>query len=313
MSLKLLSTNPFRILGTCVLSLCVITGLDMRTSLADFTFNWLPNHHRAGDQGSDPGPTQTCNFTGITNFGSCEGRAGQGDREIAFANSDTTPFVQEFVEVGGIRYYHVIVGDGRTDAFAQEAYIRVGGQVMADGNDTSSSGGRAITDATRRNCAFGVAVTDACGNGLDPLRNAAAAFTGNGSANPERVIMRQVIRDGDLVDEFSKLDFLKKPTISQKLTAADIVSEFTIDMSNSNYQTNTTPGTIINTVNLIDPLISGDFNAATPVQNSAAVVTAGRYTWTPGPDANFGNSSGSYTYFDGNFDVNAVNWKDFKN
>ena len=320
MNLKSSPMHRYRLLGAQVFFLCTTMALDMSASRADLTLNWTPDAATVSSLGSDF-PVVRCNFPGFANVGSCAGSGG--DREIAFTNADTTPFAQEFVSVAGVRYYHVIVGDGRTDAFAQEVYIRAGGQVLADGVETSSSGGRAITDVTRRDCAIGLAITDACGNGLDPLRNAAAAFTGNGSGNPERVIMRQVVKDGALVDTFEKNSFTQKPKITQTLTDANLAAVFSMDMSNSDYKASTTGdnaarGITTNTLTLINPGIpaanAGNFDMATsPVQNSVKNVTGGLYTWAPGPDANFGNSSGTYTYSDGNVDLNAMRWQDFKN
>lgn len=348
MSPNPLSNHPFCTLSAYALVLCTMMALDMKASLADFTFNWTPNSAARDDDLDGKKAVMICNFPSISiaNYGSCE--SGIADpRYFSFENTsqngtgvDTTPFVQEFVTVAGVRYYHVIVGDGRTQNFAQEAYIRLGGsdnveldkepQVFADGHASSSSGGRGFKDASDwRSCAEGREVSDACANGWDPLRNAASAFTGNGTANPERVIMRQVLKDGGLVDTFEKgvsngvfTTFDKKPKITQTLTTADLNAVFSLDMSNSDYKASTTAdntvrGAMVNTLRLINPQIpagAGDFGVAgatAQVRNS--IVTGGLFTWTPGLNADFGFSSGTYTYEGGNFDVNAVKWKEFKN
>lgn len=337
---NLLSNHLFRTLSAGALLLCAIMALDMRASLAEpgFNFNWTSAPSALYEKRAE----MRCNFPGASNAGSCAGSIVD-PRFFSFANTaqngtgtDTTPFVQEFVEVGGVRYYHVIVGDGRslseggtTNGFAQEVYIRVGSNnlVFADGHESSSSGGRGFKDSSDwRSCADGAAVSDACANGWDPLRNNASVFTGNGTGNPERVIMRQVIKDGALFDTFEKILFSQKPKISQKLSALDIAAEFTLDMGNSDYKASTTvdnarSGTVINKVTLIGPNagIPGNFDATAAAANfttanaPAANVTGGRFTWAPGPNADFGFSSGSYSYSEGNFDVNAVKWKEYKN
>lgn len=328
MSPNPLSNHLFRTLSAYALLLCAIMALDMQASLAEpgFNFNW----QRVG--GADGRRAEmTCNLPGSSNTGSCSGSIVD-PRFFSFANTaqsgtgtDTTPFLQELVEVGGVKYYHVIVGDGLADqGFAQEAYIRVGsGQPFADGHESSSSRGRGFKDSSDwRSCAEGKAVSDACANGWDPLRNAASAFTGNGTANPERVIMRQVLKDGGLVDTFEKTSFALKPKLTQTLTTPGLSAVFSLDMSNSDYKASTTAdnatrGIMINTLRLINPQIpagAGDFGgvgATAQTQNS--VVTGGLFTWEPGADADFGFSNGTYTYDGDKFDVNAMNWKEFKN
>lgn len=325
MSPNPLSNHLFRTLSAYTLLLCALMSLDLRSSFAEpgFNFNWTPITDADGRRAD-----MICNFPGIPNSGSCEGSLGER-RFFSFQNTDqsgtgtdATPFVQEVIEVGGVQYYHVIVGDGRTQDFAQEVYIRVGGEdVFADGNPSSSSGGRGVTDETRRACSDGAPVTDACGNGLDPLRND-SRFTGTGTGNPERVIMRQLVKSGGLVDTFEKTSFALKPKLIQTLSTPDLSALFSLDMSNSDYKASTTadnatPGIMVNTLNLINsgiPANGGNFGVAGVLgQTQNSTVTGGRFTWAPGPSTDLGFSSGTYTYDGGNFNVNAVEWDNFKN
>lgn len=316
--------------------LCAIMMVACTSAQADLTFNWTADpasrviYDSRNEGNARGGGFMICNFPDNTQCHDGDrdfppGSGGPGGQSFTNVAADnTTPFVQEVVEVAGIRYYHVIVGNGTAagfdaglvQGFAQEVYIRLGSNVNKFGDltdqPTSASGGR------------GVAVDrcsgDTCGNGIAPLRNAAAVFTGNGTGNPELVIMRQVIKDGDLFDAFEKTSFTQKPKITQRLSAPDMTTEFVLDMSNSDYKASTTGdnatrGIMTNTLNLINPEIQGDFNMATsPLQNSVKNITGGLYTWTPGTNADFGLSSGTYVYGEGGTDVlNAVRWQDFKN
>ena len=327
---KLLSINRFQMLNPHVFTVCAIMMLACTSAQADLTFNWTADpaasrviYDARSENNERGGGFMICNFPNNLQChdGSRDFPGGSVRSFTGVAADDTTPFVQEVVEVAGVRYYHVIVGNGTAagfdaglaQGFAQEVYIRLGSNVNKFGDltdqPTSASGGRGVAD--------GGCVGDTCGNGIAPLRNAASVFTGNGTGNPELVIMRQVIKDGDLFDAFEKTSFNQKPKITQRLSAADLTTEFVLDMSNSDYKASTTGdnatrGIMINTLNLINPEIQGDFNMATsPVQNSVKNITGGLYTWAPGTNVDFGNSSGVYS--DGNAILNDMKWQDFKN
>ncbi len=76
------------------------------------------------------------------------------------------------------------------------------------------------------------------GNGVDPLRED-SAWTGNGSANPTRVIMRQIDNSNGAYQEFLKDSFDKKPLIYQEVNDAanGMNLVFQIDMRGMDYNT----------------------------------------------------------------------------
>ncbi|HHM04389.1 MAG TPA: hypothetical protein ENJ19_01425 [Gammaproteobacteria bacterium] len=219
------------------------------------------------------------------------------DNTGAFIDSDGTRFLYDTVTVTpevvtdpdtGLNYYHLIVGDP-AEGFIQEVYIQngfgsfQGGSGSAVGGDGGGSGG----------------------NGTDPLDISTGVNTANAEGNPQRVLIRQILNDGEVAMEFYKGKFDAKPRISQMLNAPDVTALFEIDMSNSSYSDMSTAGTVTNTMSLPDG--SASFDMASDVQNST--VTGGRYTYTAGSGP--GGSDGTYTYFDGGFDAKAVRWEDY--
>lgn len=214
---------------------------------------------------------------------------------------EKTPFLQEVVSDGLNGYYHVIVGDP-TKGFAQETYIRLGGARWPNGQPSSVSSGSA---GQSNGGGFGAATT-----GGNPL--ASSAVSGSGGGNPERVQIRQVLDSPEMSQEFLKSTFLNKPKITQTITTSDMVSSFEVDMSAIRYRgagATTTDAIITNKVTMIDSAASGNFDMAANKQNST--VTAGKFTWTPGTGD--GLSNGTYSYTNGAFNVNAIDWKVYYN
>jgi len=210
-----------------------------------------------------------------------------------------TPFVFERVtDPGtGTNYYHLIVGDPAQD-FAQEVYIQQGGvsfQGFGNIRQGSASGGRG----------------DTTGNGSDPLGVVnGKLFTGNGTGNPQRIQMREVINDGDFSMDFLKNVFLEKPIISLEITGTDMQSQVIIDGRGIGYDDDTTSAVVTNTMQITDPNIpeaSASFDMATDSQDSN--VTAGRYIYTPSGSG--ANGGGTYTYTDDTFNVDNINWADY--
>jgi len=206
----------------------------------------------------------------------------------------------------GISYIHIVMGD-LSDGFIQELYIEItGGSVNyggflggsgvmiggAFGGNQGSSGNRA-------------------GNAANPLGNDQSA-TGSGTANPSKVIMRQIVNDGEVSMEFLKDKFDRKPVITQALNSPGIYATSIIDMRNSTYSDMNAPGIAMHTMVLTGPDLpddNGQFNTLTGSQN--ADVTAGRFIYTPGTGR--GGADGVYEYQDSStgFDMSNVSWESY--
>lgn len=191
-------------------------------------------------------------------------------------------------ETGAI-YYHLIVGS-EADGFIQETYIQAG-YANFPGGSSSAVGGAGNASG---------------GNGLDPLSRDPSISTANALANPRRVLVRQIVSDGEINMEYLKDRFDRKALINQSISTAKIDSDFSIDMRNSSYDDANTAGVIENIINL-SGVEQGTFDMAIDSQNSN--VTGGRYTYTDG--LGFGGSDGIYDYVDGNYDHKNQNWGDY--
>jgi len=235
---------------------------------------------------------------------------------IEVDDPDTTPFYQgQILGPDNNLYWHIIVGDPNT-GFAMESYTRMeltktGGFGSFSGGLPTDNGGFAFMTpgVYSGNIIQGQALEVISGNGWDPLRND-VDFTGNGSGDPTKTFVRQVMGDGvwnaqtkewrcdtgAFCSEFLKdsLDF--KPVIRQTVndTTADIAMriEFEIDMRNSNYSDGETTGTMINRLTFTDLSDDGinpdapyfnlddlNFDIATDVQAGHSEVTGGRYVY----------------------------------
>ncbi len=124
---------------------------------------------------------------------------------------------------------------------------------------------------------------------------------GNLSGSPRASQIRQQVYDPAnptaWVQEFEKPMFDKKPKITEKHDTAAYQSNFVIDMTALDYNTNSTPGAITYTASVAGA--PGDFNWATDVQDTH--VTAGRYTGTWSAAA-----GSSYVYAEGASNVLAT-------
>ncbi len=243
---------------------------------------------------------------------------------------DTTPFYHGQIYIDGVAYWHTIVGDP-ADGFAMESYISMSGISL-----NSDSGGKP-SDLFPMDTDLEVL----SGNGWDPLGldpTRSFDYTGNGSADPNKVIIRQVMGGvwdaasstwscggASYCSEFLKGDLLTKPLISQTINdlPAGMSSYFLLDMSMLSYSDDTTAGTLVNTLTLTD-VPSGDFDMATDTQAGRSLVTGGRYIYTPcsnpavsgghcWQDANIFDGTwdyqeGSYGYVDGGTDPLAYDW-----
>jgi len=185
----------------------------------------------------------------------------------------------------GLDYFHIIMGDPAS-GFMQDIYIERG--------FTTWQGGA------------GSAVGGSINNGDDPFN--IQSTSGTGEANPRKVLVRQIVSDGEIYMDFTKDKFDRKPKVTQMLTLPDMSSIFQLDMSNSTYGDDTTPGILSYTMSLADDYNDGgNFNFATDIQKS--IVDGGRYTYADGGGP--GGSAGTYTYDQGNFDIGAVSWESY--
>ena len=98
-----------------------------------------------------------------------------------------------------------------------------------------------------------------------------------------------------------------KPQITQIIDDGQARSVFDLDMTNAGYDNPSNPVTLINTFEIIDgsdPAGFATFDMRVDGQN--VFTTAGRFSYTPGGGA--GGSSGTYTYEDGGFPVEDIDW-----
>ena len=208
-------------------------------------------------------------FTIDCNRGGPDSRCALGGNTAAY--TDPTPFLQEIVILEDGTYYHSVVGDPASD-FAQEVYIKLGG---------------------------------CCYSNRFPLSSSEAPY---GGGNPTRVVMTNMIKDGEITQMFVKDSLAFKPLTSQTVANADIRMDFVVDMSAINYGTLDVAGDVSNRLELLTDaqLETGNYdnNAIPSFFSDKSVVNqmvnAGRYTYTPG-DGN-GGSDGVYTYWDGGYD-----------
>lgn len=284
----------------------LLLAFTMEESRAEFALNFQEN-----PTARDPaGFVINCNRAGGPTplAGGCINGDPTNTRNI---DPEKTPFLLEYVtdSATGVRYWHMIVGDP-SKGFAQETYSGRGcANCWTNGLPGSSSGGSV------NNGGFPSLTNPAGSPGpLGPIGATPSAGSGTGSGNPEATQIRQVIgvAGNELTQEFLKGSFLTKPKITQTVTTPDLVSQFQVDMSAIPYKgaaATTTPAVIVNKVTFTDPNVSGNFDMATQKQTSQ--VTAGQYTWATG--SGIGGSSGTYSYLNGNFNLNAIDWASFYN
>ena len=249
-------------------------------------------------------------------FGVFPGLCGLGNG-IETPDPDTTPFYQGQALVDGKLYWHVIVGDPDT-GFAMESYTemestRTGGFGSFSGGIPTNNGGLNFNVGWFSGNTSLQSLEAISGNGWDPLGIDPARgvdFTGNGSGDPTRTVIRQVMGDGtwnaqtrtwdceqaEYCSEFLKGSLTSKPVISQTINASDsgVLAQmrFKIDMSNLSYFNDATAGTITNSLTLTDlgppddnfDIGVGNFDMATDIQAGYSNVTGGRYLYEDCPD-----------------------------
>lgn len=285
------------------LAFLLATGALSESVIAQQTFRF--NFAASGGAVVNSIANQTCG-TGVGGMGG----GGMG------GFCDGTPFSQQVINVGGQNYYHVIVGNGGGE-FGIETYIQTGGTGVcwfgcANARVTGGMGGMGGTAPI--SSSSGLATNDS--NPFAPV-NA-------GAGNPTRAAIRQFNNTADMSQEFLKATTTLKPRITQSVTGGGLTMDFTIDMTNSNYSQQDTPGTITLTQTIdIEGLpepgnnpITGDpfpssrnFDINNLGETSRVDITGGRYTYAAGPGD--GQSRGAYTYFADGFDVYNVDWATF--
>ena len=243
-----------------------------------------------------------------------------------FGNGDPTPFELNLVTVGGVQYFHTLVGDPAT-GFAIESYTRyragpnaVAGEIRvgdfspdSGGNEQSVIGGFSdpITAAYLENNA----------NSANPFVNVHAS--GSGSQDPTKVVVRMVLTsaDGTMSQEFYKPFLDKKPRITETIADGAMAATFVADMTALGYNDMNSPIKLVNNLYMYDPgldNVSRNFEMALAQD---PYVTAGRYTYVPGtkwdtiygwdsPNSTFG--LGTYTYLNAETGFNPYTfaWKD---
>ena len=215
-------------------------------------------------------------------------------------STDPTPFFYERVD----GYWHMIIGD--TDSgFVQETYIPIIGLFH------SYSGGREPVFFTLNGN-----LEQWSGNGWDPLGATYdtygpdnSSYTGNGTGDPTKVTIRQILGPGSLsstgvevetwscaggafCQEFLKSQEAFKPIIRQDYNDGVLMMNFELDMSAISYTDNTTAAVFTNILEINDPDLppSNTVGATAPAPNrfdmsvdsQNSTVSAGKYTYVAG-------------------------------
>jgi len=270
----------------------------------EFTLDWQNDEStkagisRLNAGGFSEKSYMVCNVPGMSDQ-NCNGFGFLGA-----SHDDGSAFFQEELldSSDGQRYFHVIVGDFNADEMALEYFIKAnaGSDTWASG--WSGSGNIGASHSLGQN-----------GNGaaaIDKPYSPDSTLTGTGSANPNSIIMRQLVTDSTdpaFSMDFVKDRFLYKPKITHTNGGAGGFDATTvIDMSNSLY-TDITPidetADFDNVMVLTDPLkfeTAGDYSVDT--MGDIREFRAGGYTYTPGSGT--GGAGGTYSYIDPTEDAN---------
>lgn len=260
----------------------LVQGNVMDDALAAFSLNWQQDYAAEGASLNDNNARIICDMSYIGDR-NCSG----GDFELSGSHQDNTAFLQEQLTLGGQLYFHVIVGDYTKDSMAQEVFIKVTGSNPVFGGFD----GVKVSDSVANNSNQTFSMTQPYSSN--------SSNNGNGSANPNSVIMRQIVNSGEISMEFLKDSFTQKPRITQTISNAQMVSTMTIDMRGKNYSEITPINTtsVVNTLVLLEPSrqgTEGDYDIQADA--STSYLSAGGFTYTPG--SGYGGSGGVYTWSD---------------
>lgn len=235
--------------------------------------------------------------------------------------NDGTPFIQElFLDpASGEYYYHIVVGTPG-DGFAQDVYVKATGRTWEGGLGSATLGDG--------DCRSGSSFIFSACNISDPLGlTHDNVFTGNGTGDPKAVVMRQLLGGtwDDATDtwsctasdvfcmEFLKDDLALKPFISLQVRDLDddVTITFELDMRNSDFDTDTIAGTLVNRVEFGDAYLNEtaghDYDVDVDPVDSR--ITGGRYRFTgTGPTDAYLEP---YIYWDGHFTLDQ-DWSAYK-
>ncbi len=222
-------------------------------------------------------------------------------------------------------YWHYIIGDPAA-GFAEEVYIQANGQGSTFDTATGLCSPTSMCSAS-----FGVAGPAA----VNVLAPNSTTNTGDGTANPNRVLVRMVLGgtwdagtstwtcDTSFCSEFIKGAYADKPKITQGINDPDFSSSFILDLSGialSNNSTdltltdkNTAPtgASLTNVQSVIDTTTGSIISSFDMAHDSQTTfVTGGKYTYTPrtgGFNSPLGSNS-SYVYVDGGYDPRTIDY-----
>ena len=265
------------------LAMAAMHGNVVNDGMAAFSLNWARDYSSEGASFNNSDGYIVCHMSYISSANCGSGGFG-GDFNENGSHDDGAAFMQEELNLGGQSYFHVIVGDHTRDSMAQEVFIKTSGSYSGVGMTTSV----ASTSSTS-NAEFN----------MDNPYSTDSTKTGTGSANPNNVIMRQIINSGEISMEFLKDSFSQKPLITQTITNAEMVSTVSMDMRGRNYSQITPIDPTTSVVNTL--VLTGSNRAATEgnydLQDQAQTshISAGGFTYTNG--SGNGNSGGVYTWY----------------
>lgn len=215
--------------------------------------------------------------------------------------SDRTPFAMEVLRADGAQWWHVIIGlPGQS--FVQESYIKT--RSGTAGNDDQGPISDGIGSTSNN---FGSI------NANDP--RGPATFSGSGTGNPKSTMFRQLLNSQGMVQDLTKASFTQKHKLAQTMTGQNADINFVMDMTNSNFDTATTPGNMTNKLTVNDagfndiPAFPDNFPSTTTppdsqqfdvaLDGSNVHVTGGTYRYV---------SWGQYEGEGKGFDVFAYDW-----
>ncbi len=279
-----------RSLTVIVLSLAALVVITP-VEAGPFTLNFTPQSGRGG--GDDNVFSHSCNRP--QRWG-----CNENDKFRDNNSRDTTPFLMELFTAGGAQWWHVIIGLPG-ESFVQEAYIKTRTRGGGDDQGPISDG----IGSTSSN----FSLIDA----NDP--RGPSSFSGSGTGNPKSSVFRQVLNSQGMVQDLIKTELSQKHKLSQSMTGQNADIDFVLDMTNSNFDTATTPGVMSNKLTVNDsafndiPSFPDNFPpSSTPpdsqrfdvaLDGKQVNVTGGKYrylTW------------GQYEGEGKGFDIFAFNW-----
>ena len=160
-----------------------------------------------------------------------------------------------------------------------------------------------------------------------------STINGNATANPNRVIVRQVLDgtwdagsstwscDTAYCSEFVKSTYANKPKITEAINESDYTSTFILDMSAIALSNNTTDLTLTdndtaptgasltNVQTVIDAITGNTFTFDMANDSQSTYVNGGKYTYTNG--TGLYQSNGTYVYVDGGFNPKTTDFTPF--